>query len=165
MLIATGLLGLATTARATTMSEPLDTADFSSNPALPDSLPAGTDLVNGLLSTGDMLDAFRFTGLTPGDLRTFDWTLNPQAGSSITILFLNSAFNVLGGSDTSGTLNVIVPLDGLITVWVGLDQAAQGVSSYNVSLQPIPEPASFGGVGIGLVVLAAGWNARLKRKA
>lgn len=165
MLIATGLLGMATVARATTVSEPLDTADFSSNPIFPDSLPSGTDLVNGLLSEGDMLDAFQFSGLTPGYQRTFDWTLNAQPGASITILFLNSTFDVLGSSNTSGTLNVIVPLDGIVMVWAGLEQASQGISSYNVSLQPVPEPATYGGVGIGLLVMAAGWNARLKKKA
>ena len=161
LMLSTCLSGMATAAHASTVSEP---PDFSNSLASPTLLPDGTDTVNGTVTTGsDPLDAFQFSGLTPGASLTLNINIVDAFAPPPSIISIYSSGNTLLGSQNggSGSVSVVVPRDGILLV--GAAAGAETVGTYSVGFTSgVPEPGTFTGVGLGLAAAAL---ARRRRKA
>ncbi len=159
-------LSFATPASAAVLTE---STDFPNAPPA-FSLPYATTSVQGSVNQLDANDYFEFVGLTPGASFNFSGSF----GGSGTISFV--VFSTLTGLLGSGsTVSATVPLDGIVSVFVGSGLTLGG--TYTVSMSSplsgpttpavpppsgdVPEPAPLALLPAGLALLAA--NAAWRR--
>jgi hypothetical protein len=114
-------------------------------------LPGGTTLVIGDNSGGDA-DYFEFFGLGAG---TF-MLIGEGSGSFFLDVFSDSgSFITEGFFSSSGT----IPNDGKLVVGVFAAEEIGGSYAISLATQPaVPEPATFGGVGVALAAGALAWR-------
>jgi len=149
------------------------TADFSGSPT-GFLLPVGTTLVNGIVGGNlpneggtDFADFFEFQGLTAGGSYTLTG-LATASESGVRLAYFTSGPTTLGNMDIGEAAgspllqNFIAPADGDVVVKLFPNhEGGLANGGYSVGLSAgTPEPATLGGVGLGLGAIALAWRRR-----